>query len=491
MTSLHRFAFLFVLPLLTLGASAQDDARDSAPTTPAPVESATADRLELAQRIETHLAAHHELGQLNGAVLVADGGEVVYRGAFGVANADWDVPNTLDTKFRLASVSKQFTAMLVLLLVEEGLIELDAPITRYLPDYPQESGDRVTIHHLLNHTSGIPSYTDRPDFMRRDAKHALPVDEFVATYCSDSLEFEPGTQYHYNNSAYFLLGAIVEEVTERSYAQALRERVFEPLGMTNTGCDDQDAVLPKRATGYTEVLGSLRVAPWMDMSTPYAAGALYSTVDDLWTWDRALRDETLLGGELAQRMFTPGLENYGYGWEIERADTDDPLISHMGGMPGVSTGIFRVPTRGRCVIVLCNTNQSLAYPAAMGVFEILDGGTPRPPRRNGDVAIAWTILEDGIDAGLEFCSDTVPHKLLSSGNKTVPHSKRLPGNGGLCGSVSSRVSAGAVTVAGRSARPPLRRNPGLRSRLGLTHLGRAEPMWDCPPGLLPGPLGCC
>jgi CubicO group peptidase (beta-lactamase class C family) len=387
MISLNRLAVLIAATLLAFQSST--------------AEKVESDPAQLAEQIGAHLEAYHELDQFNGAALVAENGEVIYRGALGLANADWQLANTMDTTFRLASVSKQFTAMLTLLLVEDGELELDAPITRYLPDYPAESGDRVTIHHLLNHTSGIPSYTDRPGFMARGAKNAMSVEDFVATYCSDPLDFEPGTEFRYNNSGYFLLGAIAEAVTGRSYRAALRERIFEPLKMADTGYDDQYAVLPKRATGYTDTLGRRTVARWMDMSTPFAAGALYSTAGDMWKWDQALRAKTLLDGELEALMFTPGLQNYGYGWTIDLAETDDPWIHHTGGMPGVSTVIMRVPTRGRCVILLCNTGNSVVYPAAVGILDILDGKPPLKPVRRGDQALARKILDEGIDAGLE------------------------------------------------------------------------------------------
>lgn len=387
MMSIHRLAALLATALMAVFSFAQDAAE--------PVPEALADR------IQAHLAAYHALDQFNGTALVADDGEVIYQGAMGLANADWQIANDLDTKFRLASVTKQFTAMLVLLLVKDGKLELNAPMTRYLPDYPAASGDQVTIHHLLNHTSGIPSYTDRPGFMSRDAKQALPVGEFIAKYCSDPLDFEPGTEFRYNNSAYFLLGAIIEAVTGQSYKEALRERIFDPLEMDDTGHDDAYAVLSKRATGYTDTLGRRRVATWMDMSTPYSAGALYSTTGDMWKWDRALRAKTLLDGELEARMFTPGAEHYGYGWFIEPNEADEPLIYHTGGLPGVSTVILRVPSRGRCVILLCNTFNSVVYPAAIGILDILDGKRPLRPVVRGDQALAQTILTKGIDAGLE------------------------------------------------------------------------------------------
>lgn len=389
-------------------------------------------RREVAAQIDALLQAHHAIDQLSGAVLVADRGEVVYRGAVGMANSDWDVPNTPATKFRLASVTKQFTAMAVLLLVDEGKLDLDAAITTYLPDYPAESGDRVTLHHLLNHTSGIPSYTDRPAFMRNEAKERLSVDEFVREYCSDPLEFEPGSEFRYNNSGYFLLGAILEEVTGQTYAQVLAERIFEPLGMHDSGVDDQYRVIPGRAVGYDDILGGRRVALWVEMSTPFAAGAMYSTVDDLWKWDQALRDQTLLQGELARQMVTPGLGDYAYGWEVtERpAETGGSLFAaeatgsdgaaeepatprtiqyHGGGMPGVSTLIWRVPAEERVIIVLGNTMQTRGSAIQYGITELLAGREPGEVRPRGDFEIARTVLAEGTARALEALATWPQH----------------------------------------------------------------------------------
>lgn len=365
----------------------------------------------LAGEIEAYLRSHHAIDQLSGAVLVADRGEVVYRGGFGMANSDWLVPNGPTTKFRLASVTKQFTAMAVLQLVEEGVLDLDAPITTWLRDYPEASGERVTLHHLLNHTSGIPSYTDRPGFMREDAKRRFGVDAFVATYCSEPLEFEPGSRFRYNNSGYFLLGAILEQVTGKTYAEVLEERIFAPLGMHDSGVDDQYRVIPGRAAGYDDILGGRRVAMWIDMTTPGAAGSVYSTVEDLWLWDQALREGTLLDGELAERMLTPGLGDYAYGWEVSeqppdsggsRLDPEDasaatPRIaySHGGGMPGVSTMIWRVPAEERCIVVLGNTMQTNAFAIRRGIEHLLAGRDPGPVRPRGDLEVARTVLAEG------------------------------------------------------------------------------------------------
>jgi CubicO group peptidase (beta-lactamase class C family) len=392
---------------------------------------------QVQQDLDAFLAQHHALDQLSGAVLVADRGKVVYQGAFGMANSDWEIPNTPATKFRLASITKQFTAMLVLQLVRDGQLELDAPITRYLPDYPAESGDKVSVHQLLNHTSGIPSYTERPGFMQKDAKERMSVAEFVKKYCSEPLEFEPGSQFSYNNSGYFLLGAIIEAVTSQTYAGALQEYIFDPLDMHNSGVDDQYRVIPGRAAGYDDILGSRRGATWMEMTTPFAAGAIYSTVGDMWKWDQALRDKRLLDGELERLMYTPGMGDYAFGWEVSNlpaesggsvfdgADASNGsdgqasgaaqdsksdaqsdaaptrlVLYHSGGMPGVSTLIWRVPSEDRVIIILGNTMQTSTYSIRRGITEILAGRDPGPVRARGDFEIARTVLEHGDERAL-------------------------------------------------------------------------------------------
>src|SRR5687768_11004790 len=205
-----------------------------------------------AAKIQEVLALAHKYKQFNGSALVAQNGKVVYKGAFGMANMEWGIPNTPDTRFRLGSITKQFTAALTLQLVEQGKIKLDGKITDYLPDYRQDIGQKVTVHHLLTHTSGIPSYTGQPGFFENVSRNPYKVVDFVKQYASGDLEYEPGSKYSYNNSGYFLLGAIIERVTGKSYEQVLKENILDPAGMKNTGYDHHDTLIPKRAAGYAK-----------------------------------------------------------------------------------------------------------------------------------------------------------------------------------------------------------------------------------------------
>ena len=315
-----------------------------------------------ATKIDQLVSLYNKYGQFNGSVLVADNGKIIYKKGFGLANMEWNIPNQPDTKFRLGSITKQFTATLILQLVEQGKVKLDGKLTDYLPDYRKDTGDKVTIHNLLSHTSGIPSYTSLPGFMTNVSRNPYPVDDFIKKYASGDLEFEPGTKFVYDNSGYFLLGAIIEKVTGKPYEQVLRENIFDPLGMKNTGYDHWGTILERRATGYTRTPRGYGNAPYLDMSIPYAAGSLYSTVEDLYLWDQALYGEKVLSAKSKELMFKPNLENYGYGFVMRKVSLQPgklevPVIQHNGGINGFSTVIVRMVADKRLIVLLDNAEQ--------------------------------------------------------------------------------------------------------------------------------------
>lgn len=207
-------------------------------------------------------------------------------------------------------------------------------------------------------------------------------------FASGDLEFEPGTKWSYNNSGYTLLGAIIEKVTGKPYAQVLQERIFDPLGMNASGYDLAAPVIPKRAGGYYLASGKYMNAPYLDMTIPYAAGALYSTVEDLYLWDRALYTEKLLKDDLKKQMFTPGLQHYGFGWSIRKTRLDDQkteldTIRHSGGINGFNTLLSRVPERKELVVLLDNTSRGDKLDElATSILGILHGVQPRAPRKS-------------------------------------------------------------------------------------------------------------
>jgi CubicO group peptidase (beta-lactamase class C family) len=341
-----------------------------------------------AEQIDALLTKAGELRQFNGTALVADSSGVIFKKGYGYANFEWQVPNAPDVRFRLGSITKQFTSMVVMQLVSEGKIRLDGKVTDYLPDYRKDTGDRVTIAHLLSHTSGIPSYTSQPGFFAEASRDPYQVAEFVKKFASGDLEFEPGSKWTYNNSGYFLLGAIIEKVTGKTYAEALQERIFTPLGMQSSGYDLPAKVLPKRASGYQLAGGTYVNAPYLDMTIPYAAGSLYSTVEDLYLWDRALYTDKLLSAELKKQLFTPVLRDYGFGWSIQKAKLDDTktevaTVGHTGGIHGFNTVLLRVPEKKELVVLLDNTSRGDKLDAlAASIISILHGVEPRQPRKS-------------------------------------------------------------------------------------------------------------
>ena len=358
-----------------------------------------------ARRVDALVEAYRQIGQFNGSVLVAEKGAVLLKKGYGLAQMEWGIPNTADTRFRLGSITKQFTATLVLRQVEQGRIRLDGKLSDYLPDYRPDTGQKVTIHHLLTHTSGIPSYTDSATFFSEVSRDPYPVDEFVKKFCSGDLEFEPGSKFHYDNSGYFLLGALLEKVSGRSYEQLLREEILDPLGMKDTGYDRGETVLPHRAAGYERDLAGYRNAPYLDMSLPYAAGALYSTVEDLYRWDQALYGTAVLSEASKERMFTPFLEGYAYGWNVRTIPEGEPEagrkeIAHGGGINGFNTLIRRVPDDHGLIVLLNNTGTTALGAIARGIRDVLAGREPTPPKQGIAEAIAPVLFEQGAAAAV-------------------------------------------------------------------------------------------
>jgi len=357
-----------------------------------------------AAKIQEVLTLAHKYRQFNGSALVAENGKIIYKGAFGMANMEWSIPNTPDTKFRLGSITKQFTSTLVMQLVEQGKIKLDGKLSDYLPDYRKDTGQKITVHHLLTHTSGIPSYTGLPNFFADVSRNPYKVDEFVKKYASGDLQFEPGSKFAYNNSGYFLLGAIIEKVTGKPYEQVLQENIFDPVGMKNSGYDHYSTILSKRAAGYEKTSSGYTNAPYLDMSIPYAAGSLYSTVEDLYLWDQALYTDKLISAKSKELMYTPFLEKYAYGWGVADAsfkqnDQPIPQIAHNGGINGFSTVIVRFPREKNLIVLLDNTGQPMDSLSGK-LARILYTQPYELPKMSIVAVLDKTISDKGIEAAV-------------------------------------------------------------------------------------------
>ncbi|MCG3119962.1 MAG: D-aminopeptidase [bacterium] len=362
-----------------------------------------------AQKIETLLGQYHEYGLFNGSALVAENGKVIFKKGFGLANMEWEIPNTPDTKFRLGSITKQFTAMLIMQLVEKGKLKLDGKITDYLPDYPKSTGDQVTLHHLLTHTSGIPGYTEFPNFFRDVSRDPYAPAAFVKTFADSALLFAPGAKFTYSNSGYFLLGVIIEKVTGKPYEQVLAENILVPLGMKSTGYDHFNTIIKKRATGYQKSAAGYDNAPYLDMSIPYAAGSLYSTVEDLYLWDQALYTNKLLSEPSKTILFKPYISafgsSYAYGWAVGKAPigrTQDSVmvIEHGGGINGFNTLISRLPNEKHLIVLFSNAGGAPLGAMSQSLRGILFDKPYDLPKKSLAEAVFATIMEKGIAPAL-------------------------------------------------------------------------------------------
>lgn len=306
---------------------------------------------DLTSKFTQYMDACVEVDHFSGSVLVTKGGETLFSQGYGLANVEHRVPNAPDTKFRLGSITKQFTAMAILILNEQGKLKLDDPIGKYIDDAPK-AWEGVTIHHLLTHTSGVHSYTSDLEYAMKMA-HPETVKTMIARFKGKPLDFKPGEKFSYSNSGYFLLGAVIEKVTGKSYQAFLKAAIFDPLGMKDTGYDHPKTVLPHRASGYMRGPAGLENAPYLDMAQPYAAGSLYSTVEDLARWDRALAAGKLISKDFYTKMYTPAKGDYAYGWSVTTR-SGRKEIGHGGGINGFATQILRYPEQDVCAIVLCN-----------------------------------------------------------------------------------------------------------------------------------------
>ncbi len=359
-----------------------------------------------ARAIEALLASYHDAGVFNGTALVSENAKVILSKGFGFADFEWRIPNTPDTRFRVGSLTKQFTSAVVMQLVEERKLSVNASLASLLPYYRKDTGAKVTVHHLLTHTSGIPSYTSLPNFLSDVSRNPYGVQEFIEKYCSGDLEFEPGAKYVYNNSGYFLLGAIIEHVAGKPYEQVLRERIFDPLGMKGSGYDLSRPILEKRARGYEQGPAGVRNADYLDMGLPYSAGSLYSTVEDLYIWDQALYGERVLTAAAKGRSFAPNLENYGYGWVIQKraigVDKAERLtIGHGGGINGFNTLITRLPEDRHLVVLFNNTGGTSLGAITDGIIDVLYGRTPPPAKRPIAPVLFETIRKSGVAAAVQ------------------------------------------------------------------------------------------
>ena len=348
---------------------------------------------DLAPKLDELLAGYQKNRAYIGTALVAKNGKVIFEKGYGMASIELGVPNGPDTKFRLGSITKQFTATSILQLEEQGKLSVTDAACKYFPDCP-DSWKAITIHQLLSHTSGIPSYTDDPQFMKpKFMRIPLTPPEILLLSKDKPLEFQPGEKWKYDNSGYIFLGVIIEKVSGEKYADYLKKHIFGPLDMQDSGYDVSAEILKNRAAGYQSLPnGEFRNADYIEMTLPYAAGSLYSTVRDLYRWDRALYSDKVLSKASREKMWTPVKNGYGYGWGINESH-NHKQIGHGGGINGFSTFIGRYPDDDAVVIVLSNNARSNAGAIGSGMSAIVFGEKPDVPWNRKQISLDPKLLD--------------------------------------------------------------------------------------------------
>ena len=305
------------------------------------------------QRLDEVASSFTKDNAFMGAVLVANGPTTLLDKGYGKAVVEWNIPDSPNVKFRIGSMTKQFTAALVLLAQEEGKLSVDDPIRKYLPDSPA-AWEKITIGDLLHHTSGIPNFIFDKRYFEWRMVSRTPNEE-VGLFKDKPLNFSPGTQWEYSNSNYTLLGMILEKVTGRRYVDLLHERILVPLGMKDSGLDDDDLILPERAEGYQP--GPKGIVPMrsLSMSVGWSTGSMYSTTGDLLRWEQGLFAGKVLSASSLKQMTTPGKGNYGDGVFVSRKD-DLEVVEHGGSIDGFNSYMIYVPARNIAIIVLSNVS---------------------------------------------------------------------------------------------------------------------------------------
>ncbi|HKW61941.1 MAG TPA: serine hydrolase domain-containing protein [Candidatus Acidoferrum sp.] len=345
--------------------------------------------LDKAQRIDRVVSQYEKLGYFNGAILVADRGKVIYSKGVGQASFDYDIPNTPQTKFGIASITKQFTALLILQQVAENKIALHGKVTDYLAWYRKDTGNRMTIEQLVHHTSGMPSDFDWPEFNATpEGARRYEHQEFAEKFCQPALTSEPGTKWEYSNCGYNLLGLILERVSGIPFEVLLQQRILDPLGMKNSEVGQNNWPPSGSATGYLRHAGPrYSRGALIDLIHGFSSGSMYSTVEDLYKWNQALTGGDFISKELREQIFTPGLHDWGYGWFIAKIPVGQPgagntMAEMRGDMPeNFFAWILRYPERDAVIITLRNVYGSTEG-LEQNIQAILFDGAPHLPSRS-------------------------------------------------------------------------------------------------------------
>ena len=320
-------------------------------------------------RLDTLMSTYARLNKFNGTVLVAQNGRVLIEKGYGYRNADNKVLHDEKSVFQIGSVTKQFTAAIILKLQEQKKLSVKDKLSKYFPSYPK--GDSITIEHLLTHTSGIYSYTDDGQFMQNEVTNPATREKMMALFKDKPLHFSPGTQWEYSNSAYSLLGYIIEIATRKSYEQTVRDYIFTPLDMTHSGFDFTHLTTAAKSTGYMQLSDEATiVAPIVDSSVAYSAGSIYSTVADLYQWHKGFTQDKIISAASKEKAATPVKNKYGYGLFIDSI-WGKRRLSHGGGIHGFNSNMVMIPADDVCIVLLNNAPNPALQTITESILAIL------------------------------------------------------------------------------------------------------------------------
>jgi D-alanyl-D-alanine carboxypeptidase len=350
---------------------------------------------DLTAPLDAAVAAHFPSSQPGAVVLVKKDDQILLRKAYGLADMELAVPMRPELVFRLGSVTKQFTAAAIMLLVDQGKISLQDDLRKYVPSYPKHD-QTITIENLLTHTSGVPSYTSQSAYIAK-ARQDMTHEQLLATFKDLPLDFPPGQKWSYSNSGYYLLGMVIEKVSGESYAQFIDKHIFKPLGMSHSGYGDAERIVPGRVAGYDRQDDTTLNAEPISMKPPFSAGALISNVDDMALWDRAISDGKLLKKQSWARVFTRAKlkdgkpTDYGFGWVITEWQ-GHRIVAHEGGIPGFNSEILRMPDDHVLVVILCNSSPAPTDIDALAL-KLAAQAIGKPLVDPKAVAVAKTVLD--------------------------------------------------------------------------------------------------
>jgi CubicO group peptidase (beta-lactamase class C family) len=342
------------------------------------------------QKIDELLTAYAKQNKLNGSVLVAQQGKVIYQKGFGYRNAETKTPNDVNSIFQIGSITKQITAAVIMQLQQEGKLSVQDKLSKYFPGFT--NGDKITIENLLTHTSGIYNYTNDTVIMKNDVTRHYAQEELMKLFKSYPSDFEPGTKWNYSNTAYSLLGYIIEKVEKKPYEKVVRERIFQPLGMVHSGFDFTNLSSPDKTKGYFSLNPKPMPAPIVDSTIAFSAGAIYTTLADLYKWDRAIYTNKILKPESWKSVFTPYKNKYGYGWGIDSM-YGRQITSHSGGIHGYSSYIIRFPQDEVVIIAFDNSSSNALGTISKDVAAIIFNQSYKVPAEKKEIRVDTAILK--------------------------------------------------------------------------------------------------